>query len=114
MAVSPPPGFEDMLGDAEDHPSPEDGPFRDLHVDGVGKVKARKPLPNAVPALAMAANADISGLKRTAYHERFVRNHVAPGEAERLLAGMMRNELPHDTYSLVGTAIATWGTARPT
>ena len=103
-----------MEGDADDHPSPSDGPFHDLFVEGVGTVRARKPMPNAVPALAMAANADISGLKRTAYHERFVRNHIAPGEAERLLMGMMRGEFPHDTYSLVSEAVATWGTARPT
>jgi hypothetical protein len=114
MGFSPPPGFDDMQGDADDHPSPEEGPFQSLHIKGVGTVQARKPLPNAVPALAMAANADIPGLRRTAHHERFVRNHLAPGEADRLLVGMMRGELPSDTYSLVSTSIATWGTARPT
>lgn len=114
MATRPPPGFEDMLGDADDHPSSADGPFHPLYVEGVGTVQARKPMPNAIPALAMAANADIPGIKRTSHHERFVRNHVAPGEADRLLVGMMRGELPHDTYSLVGSSIATWGTARPT
>lgn len=113
-AVEPPPGFDDMEGDAADHQSPKDGPWHDLLVEGVGIVKARKPMPNAIPALAAAANSQLSHGKRTDHHVLFVRNHVAPGEADRLLVGMGNDELPHDTYTRVTTAIVTWGTSRPT
>lgn len=114
MGHQPPPGFDDMQGDADDFPSPDDGPWHPLTVEGVGVIQARKPMPNAIPTLAAAANSRLSDAKRTGFHVRFVRTHVAPGEADRLLIGMATGEFPHDAYSLVSNAIATWGTARPT
>lgn len=114
IKIKPPNGFLDMEGDAEDHPTPPNSPWHEIVVEGVGPVLARKPMPNAIPALARAADSDMPPEKRLAHHVRFVRNHVAPGEADRLLVGMMKKKFPHDSYSLVSEAIATWGTGRPT
>lgn len=111
--AKPPPGYIDMLGDAEDVPSPP-GPYQDIEVEGVGTVRARKPMPNAVPNLAHSVAAHIDNTARADHLTRFVRNHLEYGEANRLLAGMIMGEFPADTYRLVGEAIATWGTARPT
>lgn len=110
---NPPPGFKDMENDAEGVASPA-GPYSELEVPDVGIVRARKPMPNAVPNLALSAAAEISNTSRADHLTRFVRNHLDYGEADRLLAGMINGELPADTYGKVGIAIATWGTARPT
>ena len=108
----PPPGFDDMIGDAE--LTPPDGPFTPLDVPEVGEVIARRPMPNAVPALAMSTNAKIDALARQNYLTLFVQNHLDTGEYERLLAAMMEGDLPADTIGRVARTIATWGTARPT
>lgn len=112
MATNPPPSFEDMLGDAEGVELV--GPYHRIEVDEVGEVQARKPMPNAIPNLAQSARADVPDSTRTEHLNRFVRNHLNVGEADRLLAAMMTGELPADTFSRVATAIAVWGTARPT
>ena len=82
----------------------------------MGTFNARKPLPNAIPALAGAANAKVSMASRMDYLTLFVRNHLAPGEYEELLARMLDpdNDIPDDAVLRVSRAIATTGTARPT
>jgi hypothetical protein len=101
-----------MLGDAEDAPGAEH--YHDLDVPEVGVVKARKPMPNAVPALAMAANSKLSNQARTDYLVLFVRNHLAEGELERVYHDMILGTKPHDSIERISREIATWGTARPT
>lgn len=112
----PPPGYDDCESDGEDAPTPPGHPYYAIDVEGVGIVHARKPLPNAIPNLAGAANAKVSGMARLDYLTIFVRTHLAEGEHESLLARMMDpdNDLPPDTVLRVSRAIATAGTARPT
>lgn len=112
----PPPGYDDCESDAADFPTPEDRHYHDLEVEGVGLVHARKPLPNAIPALAGAANAKVSGQRRIDHLDIFVQNHLAPGEFEGLLARMMDPDggMPPDAMLRVSRAIATAGSARPT
>ncbi|AYD82035.1 hypothetical protein I5G60_gp40 [Mycobacterium phage Saguaro] len=112
----PPPGYADCEADAENYPTPPGHPYHELAVDGVGVLHARRPLPNAIPALAGAANSKVSPESRIDYLTIFVQNHLAPGEAEELLAKMMDpdEDMPDDTMLRVSRAIATAGTARPT
>lgn len=112
----PPPGFIDCESDAEDHPTPPGHPYREIDVPGVGIIHARKPLPNAIPAIAGAANAKIKPESRIDHLDIFVQNHLADGEFEALLAKMMDpdKDTPPDTMLRVSRAIATAGTARPT
>lgn len=108
----PPPGYEDLLGDCEHAPSSPH--FCTLEVAGVGAVRARRPMPNATAALAMAANAKIDLTSRADYLVLFVRNHLDEGELERLYVEMITQDLPTDSVERVARAVATWGTARPT
>lgn len=108
----PPDSFDDMLGDAELQPFT--GPFAPLDVPGVGVVSARRPMPNAVPVLAMSVNAKIDVADKQGYLTLFLQNHLATGEHERILVTMMDGDLPVDSMGRVARAIATWGTARPT
>jgi hypothetical protein len=108
----PPPGYADMEGDA--HTAPYSQQFDDLNVDGVGVVKARRPMPNAVHNLSMAANSDLDTSTRVDYVVLFVRNHLAPGELERMYHGMITGDTPADSIERIARAVATWGTARPT
>lgn len=114
----PPAGYPDCESDGEDAPTPPGHPYHPIEVEGVGLLHARKPLPNAIPNLAGAANAKVSAMSRIDYLTVFVRNHLAPGEHESLLARMMDPEeeeaLPEDAVLRVSRAIATAGTARPT
>ncbi|QWY84382.1 hypothetical protein SEA_KNOCKER_40 [Mycobacterium phage Knocker] len=112
----PTPGYADCESDGEDHPTPPGHPYREIEVQGVGIIHARKPLPNAIPALAGAANARISAHARIDQLDIFVQNHLADGEFESLLARMMDpdQDTPPDTMLRVSRAIATAGTARPT
>ncbi|UXE04412.1 hypothetical protein SEA_FUNSIZED_41 [Mycobacterium phage Funsized] len=112
----PPPGTEDCESDGEDHPTPPGHPYRPIEVEGVGLIHARKPLPNAIPALAGAANGKVSAERRIDHLDIFVQNHLADGEFEMILARMMDpdNDMPPDTMLRVSRAIATQGTARPT
>lgn len=116
MLHEPPPGYADCESDAEDHPTPPGHPYRELEVDGIGVLRARKPLPNAVAVIAGAANAKISTEARTAHLQRFIANHLAPEDYEGLLARMIDPDdtLPPDALLRVSRAIATAGTARPT
>ena len=108
----PPPGYEDCLGDAEIAPSSER--FDYLDVPKVGKVKARRPMPNAVAALAMAANSQIDVMARSDYLVLFVRNHLAKGELERIYYEMITGTAPANSIERIARSVATWGTARPT
>lgn len=112
----PPPGYDDCEADAEDHPTPEGTKYHPIEVDGVGFIHARKPLPNAIPALAGAANSKIKVESRIDHLDIFVQNHLLPGEFEALLARMMDPDenMPADAMLRVSRAIATAGTARPT
>lgn len=112
----PPPGYVDCESDADDHPTPKHKGYHEREVEGVGIIHARKPLPNAIPALAGAANAKVSAQTRIDHLDIFVQNHLAPGEFEALLARMMDpdEDLPADAMLRVSRAIATAGSARPT
>ena len=119
---SPPPGYVDCEADADTDIEtrgtvvPISAAFREIDVPEVGIIHARRPLPNAIPAIANAANAKISGAARVDYLDLFVQNHLAPDEFEDLLARMIDPDsgLPVDTMLRVSRAIATAGTARPT
>lgn len=108
----PPDSFDDMLGDAE--LATVASPYTELDVPEVGTVRARRPLPNAVPALAMSSNAKIDAVAQNGYLTLFVQNHLDDGEHERILYEMMTGDLPADSIGRIARAIATWGTARPT
>ena len=111
----PPPGYDDCQADADAHPTPPSWPYHDIDVPGVGILHARRPLPNAVPALAGAARSKISAESRIDHLDIFVQNHLADGEFEELLARMMtEDDMPPDAMLRVSRAIATAGTARPT
>jgi hypothetical protein len=112
----PPPSFDDCESDADDAPTPPGHPYHPLEVDGVGVIHARKPLPNAIPALAGAANSKVSAMRRIDHLDIFVQNHLAAGEFEMLLSRMMDpdGDMPPDAMLRVSRAIATAGTARPT
>lgn len=107
-----PSGYTDLLADAEDGRA---GPFRDLEVPGVGTVRARSPLPNAVGALGMAANSKISDMEKQEYMTLFLQNHLDSASMDRLYVAMMiEPDSPENTMQRVARAIATIGTARPT
>lgn len=108
----PPPGNVDMESDAERGPySPH---FHELMVDEVGIVIARKPMPNAIPALASASSANIAADARADYLVLFAQNHLDEGEMDRLFYEMStKPDMPPDTIERVARAIATWGTPRP-
>lgn len=120
---SPPPGYDDCEADAERFDEAltdvaefnKARRFHEIDVPGIGTINARRPLPNAIPALAGAANAKITAQSRLDYLDIFIQNHLAPGEFEALLARMMtEDDMPADTMLRVSRAIATNGTPRPT
>lgn len=100
-----------MLGDAATAPSSDR--YEPLLVPEVGAVTARRPMPNAVAALAMAANSAITDNDRTDYLVLFVRNHLYADELERIYVAMMDGDAPTNSIDLIARAITTWGTARP-
>lgn len=108
----PPPGYDDLAGDCATAEYSQT--FEDLEVEGVGVVRARRPLPNALHNLAMAANADIEQMSRSDYVVLFVRNHLDEGELERIYHGMITGDTPASSIERIARAVATWGTARPT
>lgn len=110
----PPSGLDDMIGDADSWQPPCSPHFYDLEVDGVGVVRARRPMVNAVPALSMAANSQIDVAARVDYLVLFVRNHLDAGELERIYVEMITGDVPPDSVERIARAVATWGTARPT
>lgn len=108
---APPPGYEDMLADAEGW-APVGG-VSSLDVPGVGTVVGRRPGPAGIAALAMSANPDLPNVDRAAHLVRFVGDHLDDGELERLYFEMMMDTMPSDTLERVSRQLATWGTARP-
>lgn len=115
---SPPTGYVDCETDAEidqERRGEVGTKYHEIDVPGVGLIHARRPLPNAIPALANAANAKITASSRLDYLVIFIQNHLSPGESGELLSRMLDpdTELPTDTMLRVSRAIATAGTARP-
>jgi len=108
---SPPPGYADLLSDAEDRPAT--GVFVRLEVPEVGTVLARKPGPTGVASLAMSGNPSLSNLDRTDHMVQFVSQHLDDGELERLYFSMMVESGPTNSIERAARALATWGTARP-
>lgn len=108
----PPPGYDDLAGDSE---TAQFYPHFDyLEVEGVGRVRARRPMTNAIHNLAMAANSDIDPSSRSDYVVLFVRNHLDDGELARIYHDMITGDTPADSIERIAKAVATWGTARPT
>lgn len=109
---TPPSGYVDMEADAER--DGRTGPYHPLEVPKVGVVQARYPLPNAIPALSMAASAKIGDKERLDYLTKFVMNHITDEEFDRISYEMAMCRLPADTFPRIATALAKWGTPRPT
>ena len=112
MLYPPPPGYIDLLSDAEDRGIPWPR-YRPLDVPGVGVLSACKPNAASVALLAVSASPDYSGRERTDHLIAFVARHLGPGELERLYFEMMMDSAPADGIEAVARAVATWGTARP-
>lgn len=108
---SPPPGYEDLLSDAENHQPL--GLLAPLDIPELGTVQALKPCPCGVAWLAMSSNPKASPAERTDHLVRFVNEHLAEGELERLYFDMMLESGPRDSVERVARSLATWGTARP-
>ncbi len=108
----PPPGYDDLAGDSDTAPSSDH--FDALDVEGVGWVTARRPMPNSIHTLSMAANSAIEPESRVDYIVLFVRNHLGEGELERIYHDMITGSAPADSIERIARAVATWGTARPT
>lgn len=107
----PPPGYEDMLADAEE--SIYSSAWVNLDVPKIGTVRARRPMPDGAALLAMAANPKIGHTKQVEFMMRFVNTHVATEDIERVYFAMMMDEMPADSIERLSRAVATWGTARP-
>ena len=107
----PPPGYLDLLGDAELY-APT-GTFLDLDVPQVGTVSAQRPRAWATGMIAMSANPEVAGVDRTGYQIQFVETHIGSDEMERIYFEMMTDQLPSDAIDKVARALSVWGTARP-
>lgn len=111
MLHPPPPGYIDLLSDAEDiQPT---GTYRPLDIPGIGTLQARKPGPSSVASLALSASPSHPGLERTDHLIQFVSMHLTPDSLEQLYLDMMLSKAPAEGVETVARAIATWGTARP-
>ena len=111
MMHSPPPGFTDLLADAENHVIV--GRYEKLVVPDVGTVQARQPGPASIAFLAMTVNSEVSDMDRTSYLVRFVTDHLGESEVERVYFDMMLSAMPSTAIARIARSIATWGTARP-
>ncbi|MBV9921907.1 MAG: hypothetical protein JOY78_13785 [Pseudonocardia sp.] len=108
----PPPGYDDMAGDSQ--LAAFNPVFEDLEVPKVGTVRARRPRPNAIHTLAMAANAANDAPMRADHVVLFAREHLEDGELDRLFVAMVSNEsIPSDAVERIVRELATWGTSRP-
>lgn len=108
---SPPPGYPDLLSDAEGRMRMDS--YQELTVPEIGVVKACKPCPASTAVLAMSANPSSAGQERLDYLVKFASQHLEPGEMERLYFMMMVDALPTNTVERVTRSVATFGTARP-
>ena len=111
----PPPGFADCDADGVAAGVPENPVYRIIDVPRVGEVKARLPLPSAIPLLAGASNGATNAQERLTRLNAFVHAHLEPGELDELVCDMINpdTDLPADTILRVSRAIATQGTGRP-
>jgi hypothetical protein len=101
-----------MLGDAFGILFAEN--YSQLEVDDeVGTVRAVRPMPNAIPVIAMAARTKATPEERIEYMMEFVIDHLAPDEMDRILLGQMLGAMPEDTIGRIARALSTWGTERP-
>lgn len=107
----PPPGFRDIDGDAED--APPLGPARPLEIPRLGVVVAHKPKPRSIAALANAANRKLGAVEQGERFNEFVVAHLAEGEFDRIVLGMMAGDFPSGAIGRIAKAVAVWGTARP-
>lgn len=102
--MQPPPGYDDLLGDADAAPP---GEFITVTVDGVGRLEVRRPAPRAAAALAMS----------TVEHGpwwvgRFADEALRPGRFDALMGDLLQARVPPDAVGRVARAAATVGTAR--
>jgi hypothetical protein len=109
----PPPGFDDILGDAEGAPSSRR--WAPVSVPEVGAVLCRRPRPNAIGWLAMAANPNVEGVEQRDHLMQFVTHHTDPAELEALQDRMIDADasVPIDAVERIARELAVWGTARP-
>mgnify|MGYP001213544850 CR=1 FL=1 len=112
MMYPPPPGYVDLLSDAEAYPAVT-GDTAPLEVDGVGTLMACKPDPASVASLAVSGSPDYPPGDRTDHLVRFVARHLDGDELERLYLDMMLSKAPATGMESVARALSTWGTARP-
>lgn len=111
MGFEPPPGYEDMLADAQF--VAREPVWEDLEVSPLGTVKARRPGPDAVAVIAMSANPKLKYQERLRYLLQFVESHVAEGVLDGIYYRMMLGEYPKRSVELVARELSVWGTARP-
>lgn len=109
----PPPGYDDLLADAETGP-PLGGEGIEVEVDGIGPMKLYRPRPASIAALAMATNRRLGQADQTAWLNRFAAAHMHPdtGGFGELMRRLVVGEYPADAAVLVVKAAATIGTAR--
>lgn len=100
-----------MASDALRVPPPQD--FFDLDVPGVGVLRAAKPLPSGIPAMAAAVHPKSTPQVRRDQVAVFVADHLADGEVERVYEQMVDGAAPADALPLIARALSTWGTPRP-
>ena len=118
---TPPPGFADLIGDAE-AAEPSTPVWRTLDVDDVGELTATRPRPWALPLVAAAVSDEFATVlwpEREPYHRRndaiarMVGSHITEADFRRLLVAQMAGEVPEDVFDKVAEAVCRWGTARP-
>jgi hypothetical protein len=131
----PPPGYLDLIADAERVPL--GGEMTDIEIPHVGVVSARRPRPRAAAALAMTVNTKLLAGDRIrhpvgtplpereaadkakllavqmAWFSRFVTDHIGAEEYGRIAEAMIEESVTDDAVKRVAHAIACWGTARP-
>jgi hypothetical protein len=107
----PPPGFDDLLADAETCGAR--GELSTLHIEDFGDIQARRPTPRSAAALAMSVNRKALPETRGSYQQLFVADHLADTRFVELLVDMLEGRAPDDALFLLCRGIATWGTSRP-
>ena len=107
----PPPGYDDCMFDFGRAPEPDE-PFGPLDVPNVGVIQARPPTTSSVALLGGAGQPGIKVEVRVKRITGMIALHVAPGEMERLLLGMVTGDMPGKTMQYVYEEIACYGTAR--
>jgi len=111
----PPPGFKDLLGDADRWTPSVDDAFEELEVPIVGVIHARRPRPVSVAKLSMVNNRKVKPEDQKRYFDSFVIDHIGQDEFERIALELMMSTTNYEVDALqrIARAVATWGTARP-